>query len=429
MFDKKRGVFVIKRTEPLEAGMYMLVSHENAPAEFIVEKSQHFRIDMKYPEFGVDMKFTGSPENQLFVDFNNKIRPLHQEFSELRKQYDALEDKNSPKGKEISEKIQDILKRIEDVRTQFIEDNPKHLMAAVFRAQRDVEVPEAPDDIPENERTHWRYNYFKDNYFGNMDLSDDRLLRTPIFHQRLENYIDKVLSPLPDSLISGIDRLIEQIRNTPELFKYVVWFTTDKFMRSQIVGYDAIWVHLAEKYYLSGDAVWANEQVLENFQNAVNKTKPLLIGSVPAEFMCPDTTITADMTDFPWSSYRSVFSPKNRYTVVIFWEPGCGHCKKQMAALRDFYNEKRKELDFEVFAVCRDKNVDAWKKYIYENNMTHWINVNGKASTIRYDELWDVHSVPTIYVLDSKKRIVTKRIEAEQIEPVIRNWNALHYND
>jgi thiol-disulfide isomerase/thioredoxin len=419
MFDKKRNVYVIRRTEPLEAGMYMLVSHENVPAEFIVDQSQQFRIDMKYPEFGVDMKFTGSPENKLFVDFNDRVRPLHQEFGELRRKFEALEEKNSPEGQELTKQIQDILKRIEDIRAQFIEDNPRHLMAAFFRAQRDIEVPEAPDDIPEDERNHWRYNYFKDNYFGNMDLSDDRLLRTPIFHQRLENYIDKVLSQHPDSLISGIDRLMDQIRNTPELFRYVLPFVLNKYSQSQIIGYDAIWVHLGEKYYLSGDATWASEAQIENIRNAVNKAKPLLIGTVPPEFASPDSN----------DIWRSVFSAPTRYTVVVFWEPNCGFCKRQMAALRDLYNEKRKELDFEVFAVCRVSNFEACKNYHVSNDMPNWILVDGFRATARYDESWDLHSVPVIYILDSQNRIVTKKIEAEQIEPFIRNWNVLHYND
>ncbi|MCL2028758.1 MAG: DUF4369 domain-containing protein, partial [Bacteroidales bacterium] len=151
-FDQRRGTFVFKRDEPLEKGMYMLVSYENVPAEFIVDESQQFSIDMKYPEFGVDMKFTGSPENQIYMDFNNQMRPFHQEFSELRKQFDAIEDKNSPEAKALADQIQAILENIENVRNEFMEKNPTHLMTAVFRAQRDVEVPEAQDYIPENER-------------------------------------------------------------------------------------------------------------------------------------------------------------------------------------------------------------------------------------------------------------------------------------
>ena len=425
VFDARRGVWVFRRDTPLDGGMYMLVSYQNAPAEFIIDQDQRFSIEMKYPEFGADLKFTGSPENQIFADFNTKLRPFHQNFGELRREFDALEDKTSPKGQELGEKIQGILTQIEADRLQFMQNNPTHLMTAVFRAQRDIDVPEAPDYIPENERNQWRYNYWKDNYFGNMDLTDARLLRTPIFYQRLDNYLERVLSPHHDSIKFGAERLIEQTRGNEELFRYTLTTILNKYLQSQIIGYDAIWVYLIDQYYVTGLATWTSEANLENLINHANKTRPLLIGSIPAEFWCPDLTTV----DTPNERFRSVFEPRTRYTVVLFWEPSCGHCKTQMPILRDLYNEKREELDFEVFAVCRDNNVENCRNYINTNNMSHWINVSGKASNIRFDEAWDVTTSPTIYVLDWKKRIVTKRINPEQIEPFIRNWNAVHGNE
>ena len=65
---------------------------------------------------------------------------------------------------------------------------------------------------------------------------------------------------------------------------------------------------------------------------------------------------------------------------------------------------------------------------LHIRDIGHWVNVNGMSSNVRYDELWDVNSTPTIYVLDSQKRIVTKRIDVDQIEAFIRNWNAIHYD-
>jgi thiol-disulfide isomerase/thioredoxin len=431
VFDEKRSVFVFKRDEPLEGGRYMLISFENTPAELIIDQNQQFSIEMKYPFDATNianMKFRNSAENQVNADFDAKVRPFYQEFDTYRKEYEALSEEEKKSADALIKKIQTSLENIEKIKTQFMEENPKHLMTAVFRAQKPVEVPEAPDHIPENERQQWRYNYWKDHFFDNFDLTNSLLLFTPLFHTKLIEYLEKVLQPFPDSLKFGIERLIEKTRQAPELFKYTIITTVNRYMQSQIIGYDAICVYLAEKYYLSGDAFWASEASIESFQKYVDRTKPLLIGTCPIEFLCPDTTITSSMTDYPWNSYRSVFSPKNRYTVVIFWEANCGHCKKQMPLLRDLYNAKRKELDFEVFAVGRDHDVDKWKKAIYEYDIAHWVNVNGKASNVKYDDLWDVHNTPTIYILDSQKRIVTKRIEVESIEPLIRDWNARYYD-
>jgi len=61
--------------------------------------------------------------------------------------------------------------------------------------------------------------------------------------------------------------------------------------------------------------------------------------------------------------------------------------------------------------------------------MTNWINVHGGTSNIRFDQYWDVNSVPTFFILDNQRRIVTRRIDVEQIEPFIRNWNALHFSN
>ena len=423
VFDERRGVFVFRRDEPLEGGMYLLVSHSNFPAEFIVDEYQHFSIEMRYPEFGVDMQFTGSPENQIFADFNASIRPLHQEIGELRRQQGELEDRTSPEGQALNEQMQAIWTTIHEMQTQFMNDNPQHLMTAVFRAQRDVEVPEAPSYIPEDEQNNWRYNYWKRNFFNNIDLTDSRLLRTPIFHQRLTRFLDVVLMPTPDSIISGLDHLISQVRGDSALFQYVIWYTTDRFMRSQIIGHDAIWVHLVDRYYLTGDAFWVSEATLENFQRAADRARPLLIGATPAEFMSPDL-------DGRW---RSVFegTRTNRYTVVIFWDSRCGFCRRMMPILRDFYNERREDLDFEVFAVyfrMGDTEQD-WRDYLNTNNMTNWINVHGGTSNIRFDQYWDVNSVPTFFILDNQRRIVARRINVEHIEPFIQNWNALHFSN
>ncbi|MCL2417156.1 MAG: DUF5106 domain-containing protein [Bacteroidales bacterium] len=431
VFDARRGVFVFRRDEPLQGGMYMLVSHQNFPAEFIVDQYQHFSMELRYPEFGADVVFTGSPENQTFADLNAATRPLHQRIGELRRQHEAvLEAGGYAVGeqlREINERIQETAESMNQLRIQFMEDNPTHLMTAVFRAQRDIDVPEAPDYIPEDERNNWRYNYFKDNFFTNMDLSESRLLRTPIFHQRLVQYLDRVLVPSPDSLISGIDHLISQVRGNPELFEYVLRYTTDRFMRSQIIGHDAIWVHLVDKYYLTGEAFWVSEATLENFRRHADRARPLLIGNIPKEFWNPDTNAGR-----PEERFRSVFeaTATHRYTVVLFWEPTCGHCRRMMPILRDFYYANREELDFEIFAVCHGcPDLDAWRDYINTNNMTSWINVNGRASNIQYNEYWDVHSVPTIFIIDNQRRIVTRRIDVEQIEPFIRNWNAIHFSD
>lgn len=421
-YDAKTKKYVFKSNEPKEGGLYLLISADKRFTEIIIDKDQKFGIETSYPYLSDGIVFINSPENKLYQDFAEAGKANYIAMDSVQKLYKAAKDSNNEAlVKKLSAEMSDLYAKFENHKVNFSKEHSDHLMALIFTAQQEIDVPEAPADIPDSLKQDWRYQYYKTHYFDNIDLCDDRLLRTPIFHQRFENYIDKVLPQHPDSLKYGIEKIIEKTRCSKELFKYTVWYPVDKYQRSEIIGHDAIWVYLAEKYYLSGDAYWTSESIIENFAKRIKRVKPLLIGNTPAEFMCPDTSIGSEK-----ENWVSVFSSPKKYTVVVFWEMSCGHCKKALPKLLDIYHKFGKELDMEVIAINKDTDTEAWKKYIREQNFD-WINLNGKTATMDYNDAWDITSTPTIYVIDRDRRIVTKRIDPEHIEPFIRIWEETHY--
>lgn len=422
VYNPKKKTYTFSNPKPKQGGLYLLISADTRYTEFIIDKDQNFEMEVTYPNFSDDVKFKNSNENQLY-----------QAFTEQGKENFILMDKTQKEIKEAKNdtallnslyaKMTSYYGKYESQKEDFIKQHPDHLMSVIFKAQKEVNVPPAPESLSDAAKREWQYQYYKSHYFEHFDLCDDRILLTPIYHQRLVKYFDEILPQHPDSLWTNIDRLIEQTRCNPEMFKYTIWFPVDKYQRSEIIGHDAVWVNLADKYYRKGVATWTSDAILENFSKRINRLKPLLIGSTPPEFYCPDTTTTEDVI----GNMVSVFSSKKKYSIIIFWEMNCGHCKKALPKLQELYNTKGKELDLEVFAICKDRDIAGWKKYIRENNFT-WINLNGKASNIDYDDVWDITSTPTIYVLDRKKRIVTKRIDPEHIEPFIKQWEELNYS-
>jgi hypothetical protein len=87
----------------------------------------------------------------------------------------------------------------------------------------------------------------------------------------------------------------------------------------------------------------------------------------------------------------------------------------------EFYNKKKDELGLKVFAVCTDTSMAEMKKFIRKDQM-NFINVNGpRAITPHYSELYDIYSTPVIYLLDEKKIIISKRIEVDQIDGIIKH--------
>ncbi|MEG1573126.1 MAG: thioredoxin-like domain-containing protein [Bacteroidales bacterium] len=421
-YNAKTKKYVFKNTAPKEGGLYLLISADKRFTEVIIDKDQKFGIETSYPYLSDEVVFTNSPENKLYQDFAEAGKANYLAMDSVQKLYKAAKDSNNEKMlKQLGETMNLLYSKFENHKIDFTKAHPDHVMSLIFKAQQEIEVPQAPQNIPDSQKQEWRYQYYKAHYFDNINLCDDRLLRTPIFHQRFENYIDKVLPQHPDSIKFGIEEIIEKTRCNKELFKYTVWYPVDKYQRSEIIGQDAIWVYLAEKYYLGGEAYWTSEAIIENFAKRIKREKPLLIGNKPAEFMCPDTSIGSKK-----ENWVSVFSSHKKYTVIIFWEMDCGHCKKALPKLLEIYHQHGKELDMEVIAINKDTDIEAWKKYIQEQKYD-WINLMGKTATIDYNDLWNINSTPTIYVLDRDKRIVTKRIDPEHIEPFIRLWEETHY--
>lgn len=425
-YNTKEECYIFKGNEPKEGGMYLLITADKNYVEFIFDQDQHIEIDVTYPQLFSSIRFKNSPENEIYQEFANKGKKDFEEMNRLQKDYQLAEQaKESEKMSELKENISKLYQKMGADRETFSQAHPDNLMAAIFTAQKEVEVPQAPDSLDDMGKRLWQYEYYKNHYFDHFDLCDDRLLRTPLFYQRVKNFHDKVLyMQSPDSIKVAWERLIEKARCNKEMFKMLIWYPVDEYQRSEIIGQDAIWVYLAKKYYLGGEAYWASKSIVENFRKRIDRVEPLLIGNRPKEFYCPDSTIGQ-----PNQNWVSVFSSPKRYSVIIFWSLSCGHCKTAMPKWHDLYKAKGKELDFEVFAICKDFDIPEWKAYINRYGFTDWINLNGKESNLDYNDAWDVVTTPTVYVIDREKRIVTKKIDPEYLEDFIMNWQHIHYPD
>lgn len=414
---KKPGQYIFKGDTAKNGGIYILLTYDLKFAEMIIDKEQQFNVTTSYPNIAANISFKNSSENIAYEKLIKTMSIHYKTLDSLQHLYKTFHSGNDS-AKHLLTSIKNEYNTIETQKKDFISAYPDHIMSSVFKAQKNIAVPAPPDSLSPELQQHWSYNYYKTHYFDSINLCDDRLLFTPVLMQRFNYYISSVLSPDPDSLKYGIEYVIEKSRCSKDIFKYLVWYNVDKYQRSEIIGYDAIWVYLAQKYYLSGQAYWASKTIIDNFKSRTERVEKLLIGNIPPEFYCPDTN-----ADTPDENFVSVFSSPAKYTVVIFWEPDCGHCQKQMPKLKDLYLAKKDSLQFEVIAVCKDFDVNKWKNYIHEKQYTSWINLNGKSSNIRYDDSWDIYSTPTIYILDQHKRIVAKRIDVDQIEQFINFWN------
>ena len=186
-------------------------------------------------------------------------------------------------------------------------------------------------------------------------------------------------------------------------------FLLNKFQTSERMGMDGVFVALSEKYYLSGQATWVDKKILDKIAERVAALKPNLIGNIAPDLWMPN----------PYSKYYRLSEIKAKITVVYFWDPDCGHCKKVTPELKKIY-DKFKSKGLNVYAVFTQGDQPKWMDYISKNNLD-WINVWDPTFSSNFRNLYDITSTPAIFVLDANKRIVLKRISAETLSQYLEN--------
>lgn len=270
-----------------------------------------------------------------------------------------------------------------------------------------VKIPDAPKD--ENgvitDSTFQRY-YYVSHFFDHFDFSDDRIVRDAIFETKIDEFFKKVVYPMPDSIIVEADKLIAKTNGKDDIFKFIVHYNASMFEREKVMGMDAVFVHMVEEYYMTGMAFWADSTTNANMTERAMKLKPTLIGQRAPYLNLYDTTETKQV---------SLYNLKADFTILYFWDSGCGHCKKVTPVILETYHNL-KDKGVKVYAVGTELENDKWIEYIKENELD-FINVSDTPSSPGYFRtIYDIFSTPRIFILDADKKIIAKQLAAEQVE-------------
>lgn len=118
------------------------------------------------------------------------------------------------------------------------------------------------------------------------------------------------------------------------MFRYLVSYCFNYALSNKYMGMDAAFVYLAKKYYLTGEADWVDKKTLENIEREVILTQYNLIGLKAQELKLP--TMDGD-----WVSLYETEAP---FTLLLFWEADCGHCKKQVPQVKTGLLDKFQNL-------------------------------------------------------------------------------------
>ncbi|HSN59451.1 MAG TPA: thioredoxin-like domain-containing protein [Ferruginibacter sp.] len=409
------GLAIFQGKRILPSGIYAVVfPGKRMTSDFLIGKEQVISIKADTANL-IKMEVTGSSENILFQQYQQYVakqgRLLNQEreaFDQARNAADSALHENNYKKYNAA---------LNDYRNGIIQNKPGSMMAIILNAMKE---PPYPTKIPVTRQDSINnYQYYKSHFWDGITFMDDCVVRTPFFPAKLQRYYREVMPQEPDSIIKDVDYKLLLARSSPEMYKYLLNWLTDEYISPKYMGQDAVFVHLFEKYHSKGLTPWLNEKQTEAITRRAYMLMANLVGEKAANLELLNTE----------GKVAALYDVNADYTVVVFWDPNCGHCKEEVPRVDSFYRASWKEKNVKVYAVMTEYDKDAWVKFINSNNLNEWTHVYHTLEMLKeetaaqkpsFKQLYDITQTPTLYLLDKEKRIVGKKLTPQQVNDLLK---------
>lgn len=415
--DNSTGVF--KRAKKMEKGVY-LVGFPNKAGyfEILIDKEQKFSVIADTADLIASMKFIGSTDNTLFSQYQNYASVKGKEINDARKQLATAKTKaDSTLWSDVIIKAD---KEIQQYRKDLIEKNPDATISALLKAMKHPDVPPASQHPGGKYDSTFAYRYFKDHYWDDTWMFDERLARTSFFEEKLDEYFATLVPLHPDSVIKELDWMLAYATANDEMQRFLLVKYINRYLNPQYMWEDKVYIHLFEKYFSQKEYPWLTEKGKKTVFDRYYSMAANVFGTTAADIELPDST----------GKMKKLFNITDPYTVVVFWDPTCGHCKETLPQIDSIYRAKWDSLNVKIYAIAKetDGTKKDWMSFITEHHLTGWEHVyySKEANDARvknnipsYFQLYDVQIVPTLYLLDKNKSILAKKIPFDQIDKVL----------
>ncbi|MFA6027302.1 MAG: TlpA disulfide reductase family protein, partial [Ignavibacteriaceae bacterium] len=203
---------------------------------------------------------------------------------------------------------------------------------------------------------------------------------------------------LEKEFMKGIDSVISHAKVNAIVYQHVVEYLLDGFKK---FGFDKVLDYIVDNYVIKDD-LCLEEKLGNTIQRRIDQNKKLFIGAVAPNI---------SMVDISGKSFE-LYKSKKEKVLLVFYASWCPHCKIIMPQINELLKMKK---NFEVVAVSLDTNREEWKKFIEKNklNFIHVSDLKGWDGDAAKE--YFIYATPTMFLLDSAKKIIAKPITFEEL--------------
>ena len=265
-----------------------------------------------------------------------------------------------------------------------------------------LSLPEIPDSLTAPEE---RAEYLCLHWWDGFDFADTTLISKPRITEQA--FVD-FLSVLPYAADASVplDTMFRRASADPAMFSHFVALG-EKYLAgrwSPMRDEDMYIVML--RVLASGTSFPAGESGRARFR------LEMALKNRPGE---PATDFGFEFAD---GSRGSLYGIDAEYLLVFFNDPACAECREVRSGLENSSDLSRLlgERRVRILSLCVSGNATNLRAAIVgEEGSDGWIDAFDEAQTVYAERLYDLQSLPVLYLLDSDKRVLLKDATVGQI--------------
>lgn len=415
----EKGEAVFQGPKKLQGGIY-LIGYPNKTGffEILVDKQQFFSVIADTATIRSGVKFLNSSDNTQFTAYQQHMNVTGKQVAELQDQLKKATNKKD--STTITDQLVKLNQQIVDYRESLIKKDPKNILSTLLITMREPILTGRFKDPKNKQDSLDSYNFYKSHYWDGVYFWDARLAYTTLFEEKIDKYFEQLVVPHPDSTIKELDKMLGPASVSEEMTRFLLVKFVNRYLNQKYMWEDKVFIHLFEKYFSNKTYSWLNDKGQKTITDRAYSLMMNVLGTSAADIELPD------MAGKPTTLYEI----KSDYTLVVFWDPTCGHCKEVLPKLDSFYTAKWKALGVKIFAVGKetDGSKKDWLDFINEHKLQEWTHVYYSkaddkaridANIPGYGQLYDIQTFPTLYLLDNEKRIVAKKLTHDQMDDIL----------
>ena len=397
-----KGNYTVAAKKPIIGGIYFLYFPKSKQKVFFVlENLDSIKIEIRGTNYLDSTKFSNKA-NQQFIEYQlleNKLSNYDTMYAaELAKgKKFNLAQKAAffqPKTSQLISYRTTLLKNLKQVNALFLHLNTLNIL--------DSSVPSRKNYIGRNE------------LIKRIDFKNPKLLFTP----NIKNVLNEYYSYYPlqaDSLNKGLDTVMNKVDGKSNMSMYITDYFIKLLHNREIVNNTEAYTYYLEKYILNQKYKISDIKQLGQLKSELANLKSLQLQDTCVNMILKDTAGQLQNLQ--------EFASQNKFTLIIFYDPTCEHCKVELPKMDSTINLLENTYNIKVgrYAVCNEPNlpVSIWKDFIIKYNLSkNYINVNlGNNMDLR--KSYDAFTNPIFYLVNNKGILLGKKLSPQTVRNLI----------